>query len=123
VLRSLLKGTTGEWDRTPASQICEASSSERANRPLKKMSTRCVFESSHSQTIGHTGGALKKKNTVDLSAVQKLKARKTPRCDGIRPQVINVFRKAGLHWLTRMCQLTWSFGRAPKVWQTVVISA
>ena len=39
----------------------------------------------------------------------------------IRPEKLKALTGEGIHWLTRVCQVAWKFGKIPRDWQTGVI--
>ena len=41
--------------------------------------------------------------------------------DEIRPEVLKVLTGEGILWLTRVCQIAWTYGKSPRDWQTDVI--
>ena len=55
------------------------------------------------------------------AAIKSLKAGKAPGVDDIRPEMLKTLNGVGVRWLTRVCQVAWKTGKAPKQWQTSVL--
>ena len=55
------------------------------------------------------------------TAIRGLKSGKAAGEDEIRPEMLKALTGNGVLWLTRVCQVAWKLGRAPKDWQTGVI--
>ena len=54
-------------------------------------------------------------------AIKSLKSGKAAGSDNIRPEMLKALSGEGVLWLTRVCQLAWKLGAAPKEWQTGTI--
>jgi len=62
-----------------------------------------------------------KENTITPTEVSfAVKTLKGVGCDDIRPEMLKALNRGDL-WLTRVCQVAWCSGDAPKHWQTGVI--
>ena len=55
------------------------------------------------------------------TAIKALKSGKAAGEDEIRPEMLKALNREGVLWLTRVCQVAWTLGKAPKDWQTGVI--
>uniref|UniRef100_A0A3P9PV83 Reverse transcriptase domain-containing protein n=1 Tax=Poecilia reticulata TaxID=8081 RepID=A0A3P9PV83_POERE len=53
--------------------------------------------------------------------VKKLLGGRAPGVDEIRPEFLKALDVAGLCWLTRLCNITWTSGAVPLDWQTGVV--
>jgi len=47
-------------------------------------------------------------------AIGQLKFEKAAGEDEIRPEMLKALNSEGILWLTRVCQVTWKFGKTPK---------
>ena len=54
-------------------------------------------------------------------AIKSLKAGKAAGGDEIRPEMLKALGTGGIHWLTRVCQVAWRYGKAPRDWQSGVV--
>ena len=55
------------------------------------------------------------------SAIKLLKSGKAAGDDEIRPEMLKALNRDGVLWLTRVCQVAWVSGQAPKQWQSGVV--
>ena len=54
------------------------------------------------------------------TAIKGIKSGRAAVENEIRPQMLKALTREGILWLTRVCQVTWKFGKTPRDWQTVV---
>jgi len=82
------------------------------------------FEPSPYRNTGHRGGTfgVRKSNHYRRGTpIFAVKPGKAPDCDEIRPEMLNVLNQEDVLCLSRVCQMAWCSGRAPKYWQTGLI--
>ena len=56
-----------------------------------------------------------------MQAIKSLKAGKAAGGDEIRPEMLKALNREGILWLTRVCQVAWRSGKAPRDWQSGVL--
>ena len=55
------------------------------------------------------------------TANKVIKSEKAAGEDEIRPEILKALTGKEILWLTRMCKVTWKFGKTSRYWQTSVI--
>ncbi|CAF3419619.1 unnamed protein product, partial [Rotaria sp. Silwood2] len=59
--------------------------------------------------------------TEVTTAIKSLKSGKAAGVDEIRPEMLKSLKSGGVDWLTRICRVAWTTGKAPLEWQTDIV--
>ena len=71
---------------------------------------------------GHTADGSNQLSIAEVTtAIKSLRSGKAAGIDEIRPEMLKALSPCGTQWLTRICNVVWTTGKAPKDWQTGIV--